>query len=83
MKKFHLIPNWKYAWKLGSIQWSLVGVFAMSFGESLYQGWVILPKEITSRMPNSSTIGLILFVIVIIARLFKKIQESHHGGEQQ
>ena len=64
-----LIPDWKKAWKLPSVQGSLLGVLVMGVIEVIQQAWTSLPPHILERIPHSNRIGLILFLLVLLFRV--------------
>ncbi|QEM41180.1 holin [Pseudomonas phage Zuri] len=72
MMKLKLIPEWKRAWKFASIRWNLLGVLAMGVIEFLNQTWQTLPPDIRDNLPHASKIAMVLFVLSIIGRMFKK-----------
>jgi hypothetical protein len=69
-----LIPDWKKAWRFASMRWSALGIVLMGILEAFYQGWLQLPPAIADRLPHTSTISIILFVLVMVGRLFTALQ---------
>lgn len=69
-----LIPNWKMSWRFASMRWSALGIIIMGFLEAVYQGWLQLPPALADRLPHTSTISIILFVLVMAGRLFTALQ---------
>lgn len=67
-----LIPEWRQAWKLKSIQWSVIGLVLTGVVEFLNSIWYSLPPAIIDKIPHSSTISMAMFVVVIIMRLVKQ-----------
>lgn len=76
--KIKLIDNWKKAHKFGSIRWSVIG-FVTMFIDSMYSSWFSIPPHILAKIPNGSTIGTVLFAIVIVARIVSFVRTSDDG----
>lgn len=75
-KKIVLIPNWKDAWRFGSVRWSGVGFFVMGFIEFFHDLVRQLPAEISSKIPRASTIAMVLFILVMISRILKRVHKK-------
>lgn len=70
-----VIDNWKKAWKFASVQINVIGLLCMSV-DFLGQTWNSLPPYLHERIPNASTIALVLFALGIIGRLLKLGEKS-------
>ena len=70
MRKVSLIDNWRNAWKFASIQLNTIGLFVMAALEILGQSWEFLPLHIQQKIPHATELGLILFALAIVGRLF-------------
>ena len=64
-----LIPDWKKAWKLPSVQGSVIGLLVMGFVEVVRETWLSLPPYILDQIPHSNRIGFALFLLVLILRI--------------
>lgn len=64
-----LIPDWKKAWKLSSVQGSVIGMLVMGFVEVVRETWLSLPPYIHDQIPYSNRIGFGLFLLVLILRI--------------
>lgn len=81
MKKVKLIPNWKEAWKFASMRLSGLGVILMSVFEAVHQGWIALPSQVEERIPNAALIALVIYILVMIGRIYKLTQRELHADE--
>lgn len=70
MRKVSLIDNWRNAWKFASIQLNTLGLFVMAALEILRQSWEYLPPHLQQKIPHATELGLILFALAIVGRLF-------------
>lgn len=64
------VDDWKKAWKFASVQINFLGVLAMLV-DFMGQTWNSLPPHIHDKIPNASTIALVLFALGILGRLWK------------
>ena len=64
MRKPRLIPNWRKAWRMLSIQ-------AQTAALAVIGGWQALPDDLRSVIPAGMVFGLAMFLLVagIIGRL--------------
>lgn len=65
-----LIDNIGDAAKFGSI-WASAGGFVISLLEAMLQSYHLLPPSVQALIPESSPIFAGMFLLVIVARLFK------------
>lgn len=68
----YLIHEWQHAWKLWSVQLNVIGIGLMAFGEIMRDSWSALPPSLADRIPHAETIGLIVFILGLVARLMKQ-----------
>lgn len=78
--KMKLISDWRKAHKFASIQWSVLGFISM-FIEMMHSTWFSLPPYILAKIPNASTVGMVLFGIVIVGRLVKFVRTDDNGDD--
>ena len=78
--KVKIIPEWKKAWKLLSVQMSAVGIVLTYAVDYLNSIWYSLPPEIVQKIPHSSHISMAIFALVIVVRLIK--QKEKPDGSQ-
>lgn len=79
--KLRLIDNWKKAWKLASVQINAVGLVFMAI-DFIGQTWNSLPPFIQQKIPNASTIALVLFALGIVGRLIKQRGKANDDDSQ-
>lgn len=77
-----LIPDWKRAWKFASVQIGTVGFILMSVIEMANSALISLPLHLQQQIPHASTVGLVLFGLGLVGRLFK-LKEKIQDGDQQ
>lgn len=77
-----VIDDWKKAWKFASVQISAVGFILMSVIEMANSALISLPPHLQQQIPHASTVGLVLFGLGLVGRLFK-LKEKIQDGDQQ
>lgn len=77
-----LIDDWKKAWKFASVQISTVGFILMSVIEMANSALISLPPFLQQQIPHASVVGLVLFALGLVGRLFK-LKEKIQDGDQQ
>ena len=70
-KKIKLIPDWKQSWKFSSIRFSALGAVVMSIMEGVHQGWIAMPSEVSQRVPNAAVIALVIYILVMLGRIYR------------
>jgi hypothetical protein len=75
-----LIEDWKRAWKLLSVQLNTLGIVLTIVVEFLNSIWYSLPPHVVEKIPNSSTVALVFFVLSIVGRLLKQ-RKSEDGSK--
>lgn len=65
-----LITDWKSAWKFASVQLSVLGFIMMSMSDTVIQVWNQLPVEMKADLPNANTVGMVMFALTVLGRLF-------------
>ena len=74
--KARLIDEWKQAWKLASVQLSALGFILMALPEVFSTAWGYIPDDIKAQMPYANHVGMIMFGLVILARILKRKDRS-------
>lgn len=77
-----VISNWKRAWKFASVQLSTVGLVLMAVLEMVNQAIISIPPSILKDIPNTPTIGLVLFALGIVGRILVFTGKNQNGDEQ-
>ena len=57
MKKPHLVPNWRAAWKWFSVQ-------AMILSTAILTTWALMPGDLKARLPDE--FGLIAAIVTLV-----------------
>lgn len=62
--KIHLIPNWRRAWRMFSVQ-------AQALAFAVLGGWQAMPDDLRAVVPASAVFGLAMVLLVagIVGRL--------------
>jgi len=71
-----LIPGWRDAWKLWSVQINAIALFLMGVVEFLNYGFVSMPPALLDKLPHAQTIATVCFVLSMIARLIKQDKKT-------
>lgn len=79
--KVRVIPEWKKAWKLISVQMSSLGIVLTVVTEILNNVWYSLPPQLVAKIPHSTTVALVFLVLSLIGRFIKQ-KEKPCGCEQ-
>ena len=79
--KVKIIPEWKKAWKLLSVQMSALGIVVSIAVEYLNSIWYSLPPSIIDKIPHSSTVSLAFLVLTLVVRLIKQKRKPADGSE--
>lgn len=74
-----LVNNWRRAWRWSSVRLSALGAVLMGAAEVAGSSWAALPPDVRDAIPHAPTIALVLFVLVPVARVFKR--EGKDDGE--
>jgi hypothetical protein len=82
-RKFRLVEKWREAWTWSSIWNSIAGFGIMGLYEFGSGVWNSLPYELRDKIPNAALIGMILFALNIVFRIYKYVTEDEHGNEIQ
>lgn len=64
-----LVSNWRRAWRWSSVRLSALGALVMGAAEVAGSSWSALPPDIRDSIPHAPTIGLVLFLLMPIARV--------------
>ncbi len=68
-----LIPRWRQAWRLWSVRVSAIGAILFTLllaaPDQLLAIWTALPADVQALVPGAPTLGLILSVASLLARL--------------
>lgn len=79
-----LIPNWRQAGRWWSVRVSALGSILYAamilIPDQLLDLWNMMPGEIRELVPSRTWVSLILFVLVIVARLVPQREPSRAGG---
>lgn len=67
-----LIPEWRQAWKLKTVRWSAFSILLTGAVDYLNSIWYSLPPEIVNKIPHSSTVSIVMFMVVMFMRLVKQ-----------
>ena len=70
--KLKLIPDWKSAWRLWSVQLNAIGLFLMGVIEILRDSVGMIPPSLAHLLPHAQFVALGFFVVGLIARLLKQ-----------
>jgi hypothetical protein len=79
--KVRLIADWKKAWKFSSVRASLAGIGVMGVYTFANDIWYSLPLEVQERVPHASTVGMVLFALNIVFRIYKYVKVDEDGNE--
>lgn len=79
--KLKIIPEWKKAWKLLSVQMSALGIVVTVVVEYLNSIWYSLPPSLLEKIPHSSTVSLAFLVLTLVVRLIKQKRKPVDGTE--
>lgn len=72
-----LVDEWRHAWKWASVRLSALGALIMVLAEVAGQSWAALPPDLRAHIPHADTIALWLFVLIGVARVFKKGEKDN------
>lgn len=72
-----LIEDWRKAWKFASVQINVLGLLVMAI-DFAGQTWNSLPPFIHEKIPNASTVAMVLFGLGILGRIVK-LREKPNG----
>lgn len=67
MKKPHLLPDWKRAWRWFSVQ-------AMLLSTAILSTWALLPSDLKSRLPED--VGLWAAVGTLVAGVVGRVVDQ-------
>lgn len=76
-----IIPEWKKAWKLLSVQMSALGIVASIAVEYLNSIWYSLPPNVIDKIPHASSVSLGFLVLTLVVRFIKQKRKPVDGGE--
>ena len=67
MKKPHLVPNWRAAWKWFSVQ-------AMILSTAILSTWALLPADLKAKLPED--IGLVAAIVALSAGMVGRLVDQ-------
>ena len=79
--KIKIIPEWRKAWKLLSVQMSALGIVVTFAVDYLNSIWYSLPQNILDKIPHSSSVSLAFLVLTLVVRLIKQKRKPLDGSE--
>lgn len=89
MTKIKLIANWRSFWRFWSIQLGVIGSavtgILVAFPDLALETWQTLPEELKQTIPEHYTplIGVVVFVLSLIARMLKQAKLETKGNENE